>query len=287
MKKLILATCATLPLPLHAALVEMWTFNNVPLGAVPSGTTSVGVNGRIATILGDGASSDATFGPGVRGINLPGGASGNAGYIDLPNGLASARTDLTLETWVTIDSLQAWSRIFDFGSSDTGVGTQGGEVFSPGGGGQGFEYIMISAMNGTDTNFQRLEHRENAATLNTTDGNNPYALGVPHLWTFVWDDIGGGQSTQAYYMDGVLRAQSVPFANTLANLNDVNNWLGRSNWTGDANTDGTYDQFAVYDTAFSGAEALASFNAGPIPEPSGTLMLAGSLLGLVARRRRA
>ncbi|HWB03148.1 MAG TPA: LamG-like jellyroll fold domain-containing protein [Verrucomicrobiales bacterium] len=286
MKKLIFLTAA-LPLPLNAALIEMWTFNDVPVGNAPSGTTSIGINGRVATVLGAGATSDATGGPGVRGINLPGGGSGAAAYIDLPNGLASARTDMTLETWVTVSSLQAWSRIFDFGATNVGSGPQGGELFGPGGGGEGTEYIMISAMNGTDNLHQRLENRENQITTNTTDGAANNTLGVQHLWTFVWDDLGNGTSTQAYYMDGVLYAQSAPFASNLAQLNDVNNWLGRSNWTGDANTDGTYDQFSVYDTAFNSAEAAAGFARGPVPEPSGTLVLAGSLLGLISRRRRA
>lgn len=274
-------------MPLHAALVDMWLFNDVPNGAIADGTTSIGVNGGIATIRGAGASSDAMAGTGLRGINLPGGSSNTQAYIDLPNGLASTNgPDLTINTWMTIDGFHNWARVFDFGSTDIGTGTQGGELFSPGGGGQGFEYIMISAMNGTDINVHRLENRENGATLNTTDGVSPVTLGSEHLWTFVWDDIGGGQSIQKYYLDGVFIVQSAPFNSTLAQLNDVNNWLGRSNWTGDGNTDGTYDMFAVYNTAFTDVEVAASFAAGPIPEPSTNLVLAGSLLALGMRRRR-
>ncbi len=291
MKKYIFLT-ALVPLPLHAALVEMWTFNDVPLGPVADGTLSIGVNGGVAQIRGGGvnsvtASGGGFLGTGGRGIDLPGGASGTAGYIDLPNGLVSSHSEITLNTWMTIDGIQGWSRIFDFGSTNIGTGTQGGELFGPGGGGEGFEYIMISAMNGTDPNLHRLEYRENQATINTTDGTTTFALGTEHLWTFVWDDLGGGQATQAYYFDGILMAQSPVFAASLTNLNDVNNWLGRSNWTGDANTDGTYDQFEVYNTAFSAAEVQAAFAAGPIPEPSTQLVLAGSLLGLFLRRRRA
>ena len=291
MKKIILLA-AFLPLPVHAALVDMWLFNDVPLGAVANGTNSVGVNGGVATIRGAGVTSDAMStlgGAGGRGINLPGGASGTAGYIDLPNGLASTNgPNLTLNTWMTIDGLDNWARVFDFGSTDIGTGTQGGELFSPGGGGQGFEYIMISAMNGTDINTHRLENRENGATLNTTDGFNPVALGTEHLWTFVWQDVGGGQVVQKYYFDGVLGAQSAPYFGNISQLNDVNNWLGRSNWTGDGNTNGTYDMFAVYNTAFSDAEVMASFLQGPVvPEPTTNLVLAGSLLALGMRRRRS
>jgi hypothetical protein len=247
------------------------------------------VNGGVATIRGAGATSDAIAGGGVRGINLPGGPNGaSAAYIDLPNGLASTNgPDITINTWLSIEGTGNWARIFDFGSTDVGSGTQGGELGGPGGGGQGFEYIMLSAMNGLDTNSHRMENRENGGTLNTTDGFSPYTLGTEHLWTFVWDDIGGGQSVQRYYFDGVFQAQSAPFFSNLAQLNDVNNWLGRSNWTSDANTDATYDQFAVYNTAFTDPEAAAAFAAGPIPEPATHLVLAGSLLALGLRRRRA
>jgi len=284
-KTILLSAVLPLSLPLNAALVDMWTFNDVPVGAVADGATSVGVNGGVAVMRGAGVNSIST--PGARGIDLPGGGSATAGYIDLPNGIVSVHNEITLNTWVSINGIQPWSRIFDFGSTDIGTGSQGGELIGPGGGGEGTEYIMISAMNGTDPNVHRLEYRENRTTINTTDGPANFTLGSQHMWTFVWDDIGGGQATQAYYFDGNLVAQSPAFNASLTNLNDVNNWLGRSNWTGDANTDGTYDQFEIYNTAFTAGEAQAAFAAGPIPEPSTHLVLAGSLFCFLFRRRRA
>jgi hypothetical protein len=74
----------------------------------------------------------------------------------------------------------------------------------------------------------------------------------------------------------------------LGDLNDVNNWLGRSNWTADANLNGTFDEFRIYNSALSGSEVAASLAAGPntlIPEPSsGLLSLLG--LGILIRVRR-
>ena len=285
-KPLLLATL--LPLPLHAALIECWPFNDVPAGAINGNgsVVSLGINGMPAVILGGGASSFGNM------IDLPGGGSATQAYIDLPNGIISSNTNLTAETWMSINSLQAWQRVFDFGSTDTGVGAQGGELFGPGGGGQGLEYILLAPNQGTNPAAQRLEHRENGGTTNTTDSflNIGAIIGQQHLFTFTWEDLGGGFARQSWYLDGTLAVQSGAFAASLTTLNDVNNWLGRSNWVNDANTDGTYDQFALYDHAMTGAEALASFNAGPvghIPEPSVNLILAGSLLGLMARRRRA
>ena len=287
MKKLLLCS-ALLPLPVHAALVECWPFNNVAAGGVADGTVSLGINGMPAVIRGAGALSTG------GAIDLPGGGSNVAAYIDLPNGLISTRSSVTLETWMTISNANnSWQRVFDFGSTDIGNGSpNGGELFSPGGGGQGADYILLAPNQGTNPGAQRLEYRNDFNTVNTTDSSVNLAPlhGTEHLFSFVWEDLGGGLARQGWYLDGNLAVMSGAFAGSLASINDVNNWLGRSNWTGDANMDGTYDQFALYDHAMSAAQVSAAFAAGPVshvPEPASSLVLAGSLLGLMIRRRRA
>ncbi len=52
------------------------------------------------------------------------GVSGNAlsltgGRANLPSGIASGLDDFTIATWVRLDSLDTWSRIFDFGTGTT------------------------------------------------------------------------------------------------------------------------------------------------------------------------
>src|SRR5690606_24333328 len=49
----------------------------------------------------------------------------------------------------------------------------------------------------------------------------------------------------------------------LSDLNDVNNWLGRSNWTVDANLQATFDEFRIYDFALTTNQVLGNFQAGP------------------------
>jgi|GEM_PF-2426646 len=61
-----------------------------------------------------------------RALKLAGGDSSNAAYVDLPNGMISSLTDMTVEGWVSIDGIQTWQRIFDFG------GGSAGEIISPG-----------------------------------------------------------------------------------------------------------------------------------------------------------
>ena len=49
----------------------------------------------------------------------------------------------------------------------------------------------------------------------------------------------------------------------LENLNDVNNWLGRSNWTFDQNLEGSYNEFRIYDQALTSSQVLGNYQAGP------------------------
>jgi hypothetical protein len=89
------------------------------------------------------------------------------------------------------------------------------------------------------------------------EGTNHYVV--------VYDSDGdplSGQPTISAYAEG----QLVGSTNTdirLADIDDVNNWLGRSNWTNDANLAGTYDEFRIYDYALTDDQVLGNFQAGP------------------------
>ena len=193
-------------------------------------------------------------------LRLPGGSSNTAAYVDLPNGLISGLTDVTFEAWISVDGVQNWSRIFDFGSSSFG------EVTGPGGGGEGTDYFFLGATRGANTNQQRIEIRNEdpgGGGISTADANLTTTLGTEYHHLVTYDaDGGGGQARMSYYRDGVLVAQT----NTptqLGEINDVNNWLGRSNWTADNNLQGTFNEFRIYDVAFAEADVTASMTAGP------------------------
>jgi hypothetical protein len=232
------------------------------------------VSGKDGVVLGMGSSANAGE------LILPGGSSATQAYVDLPNGIISALTDATFEAWYTIDSNinRNWSRIFDFGS------TTGGELTGPGGGGgEGLDYIMYTPMRGTNIDTQRLESRNNdplfgtggsAGTLGSvttidpefdqTLDNEQYHVAV------VFDADGGddpGEATITLYIDGLLPpgAANNPAQTMvqLSNLNDVNNWIGRSNWTSDANFDGMLNEFRIYDRPLSPGHINFSFDSGP------------------------
>jgi len=83
-----------------------WSFNEI------GGTTATdSVAGAMITLNGG-----TSLGGGL--LNLPGGG-GN--YAQLPNGILSTYTNsLTIETWLTDNAGQTWSRAWSFGGSTTG-----------------------------------------------------------------------------------------------------------------------------------------------------------------------
>ena len=265
--------------PLTLGPAHRYTFDNLPSGADGTVVPDV-IAGNNAVVRGAGAAPQGT-----TGLNLPGGSPATAAYVDLPNQLLSSRTNITLETWMTVESTQNWSRVMDFGTTSLG------ELTGPDARGySGTNYVMLSASNGTGPD-QRFEHvggsSENAGFgLISRDTVLSAIVGTRQHVVFTYDDV---MNEWRYYRDGKL-VEIIPDVSTLSSIPDVNNWLGRSQWSGDANTDGTYDEFRVYDYALSPNQVLGNFEAGPdvinVPEPSAALLAAAAAAGLAGRRNR-
>ena len=139
-----------------------------PAADAAGGVLEDSVGGANGVVLGAGGS----FTGGQ--LKLPGGASATQAYGDLPNGLLSSLTDATLEAWVTIDGSQNWGRIFDFGSSDVGGGV-GGEVTGPGGGGEGRDYLALTASRG-----DRYQHAAIGISQRGSGGRRHHDTGRQH-----------------------------------------------------------------------------------------------------------
>lgn len=235
-----------------------WSFNE----AAGTGTNGLAladsVGGQNAFVRTNG-SVNATM-TGTQ-VSLPGGASATAPYIDLPNGIVSTRSgDATWEGWVTINGVQSWSRLIDFGSS---LANGGNELLAPGGAGNGDEYILVSAMIGGTTTQNRFEFRESGLST-TADPGVPYNPGTEFHIAVVHDMDGSSVGTPQlrYYRNGAL-VSTIDHGKLLSTVKDNNNWLGRSNWTADANLQGSYNEFRVYDGAMTAEDIAASIAAGP------------------------
>ena len=253
------ALLATSGLSLDAAIVQRWSFNT-PTGDAVTGTPVANevAGGEPAVIRGAGAQFTRTA------VKIPGGNSDTAAYVDLPNGIVSGLTECTLEGWVSVDAGGwNWGRIFDFGDS------LGGELTDVGGGGEGRDYLALTASRGTDYNVQRLEWRNETpggpgpGGATTLDSGLPTTFGRTFHYAVTVKPDGAGGSLISYWRDGVLLNTDAATAFSLADINDVNNWLGRSNWTGDQNAAASFDEFRVYDTALDDTAIQASRTAGP------------------------
>ncbi len=248
-------------------VINRWSFNQTA-GSAPSGTPIVdSVSSAVATVHG----TNAVFSG--NSIILPGGSNGQgdnatiAAYVDLPNGLISSKTNLTVEIWATPLSLRDWQRVFDFGRTvQTGDGADGewtGSV-APGTT-QSSDGIFLSLQQGGDLNQQRLEVNLDGGSFHTLNTAEPTMLDVQYHYVVTYESGLGsfpGGGLLSWYRDGVLIGTlDVSFA--LSQIEDVNNWLGRSQWSGDQNANVAYNEVRIYDNAMSAAEVTANYQAGP------------------------
>lgn len=263
--RLFLVTAAAIPGAalwaenVNAAVVERWSFNN------PAGPADDGVEipngvpgGEPAVVRGAGANFTGTA------VSLPGGSSGSAAYVDLPNGIISGRTTVTLEGWYTVKAGgNAWARVFDFGTGTAG------ELFGPGGSATGTNYILLAAAPDGNYNLQQLEYRVDSETTTSFRPSRPTVFGQQIHFVVTLDNSMPGSTLVTYWRDGELVLEDV-FPYDLNQLMDENNWLGRSNWTADGNLNGEFDEFRIYDTVLTADQIFASRASGPdtLPEDS-------------------
>lgn len=219
------------------SVVRRWSFNQ-PAGAAPAGTTITdAVSGTaLATVQGTGASFTGT------GLRLPGGtgASG-AAYVQLPAGLISGYTNLTLEVWAKTISVQNWARVLDF---NNGTGN----------------YILLSGARGTELNNQRFESK-NGATV-TLDSDIPTAAGVMYHYAVTFASTGASSGRWTWFRDGDAIAW-LDVAYSLATFPDVNNWLGRSAFAGDSYANAEYAEVRVSNVALTRDQLAANARLGP------------------------
>ena len=266
--------------PLSAGPIHRYSFDS-PAGFAEEGAEFMdSVGGAHGVVLGEDAEFTGTA------LRLPGGDSAVAAYGDLPNGIISGLTDVTVEAWVTTEGAQNWSRIFDFGSNSPG-GDEGELEFpgdDNGGNTEGLDYFLLSATRGTNANDHRLEMRNvdpasggdptvEPGGITTVDATIEKELPDEAHYVAVYDSdgfvardfagniTGSAPALRMYYNGELVGEGETEIA--LADINDVNNWLGRSNWTNDSNFEGSFDEFRIYDYALNNDEVFGSHEAGP------------------------
>ena len=256
----------------QASLLHRWSFAE-PAGGASAGTVFSDTAGGMAmTVKGQGATLDGAS------ISLPGSTLNGepeatiSAYLDLPNGIISSKTDLTVEIWAAPLGARDWAPLFDFGkwnSPGDGLGAPGewtgNSSATPPGGTQSEDALAVLLSRGTNIDQQRHGVTLDGVRIDL-DTNLATTLGQTYHYVLtVADGVGssGAAGMQiSSYRDGVLIG-SFDLPHRLNVIEDVNCWLGRLQWNGLSTSNVAYDEVRIYDHTLSQAEVTASFNAGP------------------------
>lgn len=205
-----------------AALVLRYDFDGV-------GTTIEDRVGDAHAIALGGAELDARGGLTLDGVD---------DYVDMPNGVLSSQRSVTIMAWLRWAGGPCWQRVFDFGSTDMGEDQAGRATTSlfltpascPSG--------VLMSMTERDADQRRVA----AARRLPTDRTIQVAL-----------VLDGDAATSALYIEGA-REATAPNPHLMSDLNDVNNWLGRSQWVQDGYLRGRYEELRIYGRALTDDE---------------------------------
>jgi hypothetical protein len=201
------------------------------------------------------SSGNGRHGSLVNGPTWVTGQSGNAvnldgsnDYVSMPTGVVNGLNNFSIATWVRLDTISTWSRIFDIGTGMT-------------------VNMFLTPQNGA-TNAVRF-----AITTNG-NGSEQQISGSSALPTGTWTHVAVTKSgnTGTLYVNGSVVGTNNNMTLSPSSLGNTNqNWIGRSQYP-DPYLDGQIDDFRIYNRALSGSEVstLASGGGGPTPTPSPT-----------------
>ena len=230
---------------LRTALVHRYDFEG-------TGTTVTDRVGTAHGVIKGGATLSLVSGKGA--VVLGGGPTGP--YVDLPNKLISSLTSGTLEAWVTWGGGNAWQRIFDFGDS-----TNATPEDNPA---NGKSYLFLTPS--TDTASSGVMRGVYSLTGGAVAAETRVeaTTAMAQVLTQVALVVDSKAGKLLLYMDGVSAGEQA-FAGSLASINDVNAWLGRSQYNVDPELTGTFHDFRIYSAALTPLQIATSFAGGPDP----------------------
>jgi len=209
-----------------------WPFNET------SGTTATDVwNGRVGTL-----NTGATFVAGTYGnaLHLDGTANG---YATPPTGVVSALSDFTISTWVKMDALTTWMRVFDFGTSTTNY-----MFLTP--------QAALPTINGIRYSTVRYAIKNGGTELNVSFNY------VFPLNTWVHLAVTQSGNTASLYINGALVSTNTSLTIKPSNLGSTTlNYLGKSQFSADPMFKGSIDDFRIINRALSASEIAKLKNA--------------------------
>jgi len=188
----------------------------------------------------------ATRAAGKYGTALKLNGTANA-YATLPAGIVSTLSDFTVSTWVKMDAVSNWMRVFDFGNNNT-------------------QYMFLSVQAGTTTVNNVSSSIVRYAIKN---GGTELNVSAPYVFPLnTWVRLAVTQSgdTARLYINGALVSGNTALNIKPSQLTPAGaatgttlNYLGKSQFS-DPVFNGAIDEFKIYSRALSDAEIAAGVN---------------------------
>jgi hypothetical protein len=209
--------------------------------------TGTAVTDSVGTAHGSLVGGATLDGSGV--LTLPGNRDGQPDqYANLPNGLVSSLTEVTIVAWTTWAGGAGYQRVFDFGISDTGEGQ----------GNSGKSYLAVMPSTGF-ANGTGLGAEIAAPGLPTLGLGSPEMMNNrPAVVGFA---LRSGTSV-GLYLDGQLLIEA-PTTLKLSDIKDVNDFVGESQWSKDHPYHGSYDELRIYAAALTACQLRGLVDRGP------------------------
>jgi len=160
-----------------------------------------------------------------------------AQFVSMPTGVVSGLGDFTISAWVNPAAINAWTRVFDFGT-----GTQVNMFLTVSAGGGPPRFAITTGGGG--------------AAEQVINAPSPLPA---NQWSHVAVTLQGNTGT--LYINGAPVGTNTNMTLRPSSLGQTtNNWIGRSQYA-DPNFNGTVDDFQIYDRGLSAAE-IATLGTG-------------------------
>ncbi len=159
-------------------------------------------------------------------------------YLLLPSGLCSQLSSFSITTWVKMDALSNWSRIFDFGTSTT-------------------TYMFLTPQSGAGDFRFGIKNSNSAEQVLISSEKLQTGVWTHLALTFDWNAT-TSMATGNLYIDGKLVGTNSNFTvNPSMFRRSDKNYIAKSQFASDPALYGAMDDFRVYNRALSSEEILS------------------------------
>jgi len=190
-------------------LVARYAFNNNAIDSSGNGFTATLNGGAVLT---------------ANAVNL----NGSNGYVSLPKGILNSANDITVATWVKLDTITTWSRIFDMGNN-TSV------------------YMYITPK--SSTGFPRFTIK-NGGAEQIIDGTSALPTGT---WIHIAATLSGNTGKLYINGDSVNSNGGITIDPSQMGAT-TNNYIGHSQYAADPYIKGNIDEFHIYNRPLNSSE---------------------------------